>query len=46
MKVEFTSGRPVTIATLTMITAGMMPDAHNNPILLIWTWVKRLIRRA
>jgi hypothetical protein len=46
MKVQLASGRPVSIATLTMITAGMMPATNGNPIQLIWTWVKSLIRRG
>jgi len=45
MKLEFTSGRPASIATFTMITGGMMPAANGNPIQLIWNWVKSLIRK-
>jgi hypothetical protein len=46
MKVELASGRPVSIGALTLITGGMMPVAASNPIQLIWTWVKGLVRRA
>jgi hypothetical protein len=46
MKVQLASGRPVSITTLTMITAGMMPAADGNPIQMIWAWVKGLIRKA
>jgi hypothetical protein len=46
MKLELTSGRPASIATFTMITGGMMPVSNSNPIQLIWTWVKSLIRRS
>jgi hypothetical protein len=46
MKVQLASGRPVTIGALTLITGGVMPVTNSNPIHLIWTWVKGLVRKA
>ena len=43
MKVKFAPERPVTIAALTMITAGVVPAINSSPLNLIWTFAKRLL---
>ncbi len=43
MKVKFAPERPVTIAALTMITAGVLPAINSSPLNMIWTFAKRLL---
>jgi hypothetical protein len=46
MKIQLAPGRPVTIGAVTLVTGGMMPATNSNPIHVIWTLVKGLVRKA
>jgi hypothetical protein len=38
--------RPVTIGALTAIAEGVMPNPSSSPISLIWTLLRRMLRKG
>jgi hypothetical protein len=38
--------RPVTIGALTAIAEGVMPNSSSSPISLLWTLLRRLLRKG